>query len=53
MFAELFLQFWHRFSDEEWTGFEQMMSQSMQEIDEGFYKQVQYFFQLWAPKHQK
>ena len=27
-----------------WTEFEQMMSQSMQEINEGFYKQVQYFF---------
>ena len=53
MFANLFFEFWHRFSDQEWTDFEQMIGKSMREVDEGFFVQVQYFFQLWAPKHQK
>ena len=53
MFATLFLEFWKRFSAEEWTEFETMVAQSMREMDNGFFVQVQYFFQLWAPKHQK
>ena len=44
MFATLFLEFWERFSAEEWTEFETMVTESMQEIDNGFFVQVQYFF---------
>ena len=53
MFATLFLDFWKRFSAEEWTEFDTMVAESMREKDNGFFVQVEYFFQLWAPKHQK
>ena len=36
MFATLFLEFWERFSAEEWTEFETMVAASMREIDDVF-----------------
>ena len=33
--------------------FEIKVADRMREVDEGFYEQVEYFFQLWAHKHMK